>query len=142
MGHRSLGSSAGWTPFGAALSVANMRVTAFLVLSAFAVGGCKSWEKKMDSGRQALIDSATTCPAPTTCTGSMVVTRSKVSTCSGPLPDGKTYAVGDTVVVNEVADTPTLGRVKAVKDKSYDIEWAEGVTNERPAGKIMAQVCR
>jgi hypothetical protein len=26
--------------------------------------------------------------------------------------------------------------------KAYDIEWAEGVTNERAASTIVAQVCR
>ena len=29
-----------------------------------------------------------------------------------------------------------------LRGKSYDIEWAEGVTNERPADKVIAQVCR
>lgn len=96
----------------------------------------------MAAGREALVDSATPCPAPATCTGSMTVSQLKVSTCSAPPPPEKTYAIGDTVIVNEAANLPTLGRVKAVKGKSYDIEWAEGVTNERPASTIIAQVCK
>jgi hypothetical protein len=119
-----------------------MRLAAVVALGLLSVGGCKKWGDKMESGRQALIDSATPCPAPATCTGSMAVTQRKVSTCSAPPASGKTYAIGDTVIVNELADTPTLGRVKAVKAGSYDIEWAEGVTNERPADKVIAQVCR
>src|SRR4051812_37449811 len=111
-------------------------------LGLLALGSCKRWDDKMESGRQALIDSATPCPAPATCTGSMTVSSRKVSTCSALPEAGKTLAIGDTVVLDEVGNTPTLGRVKAVKDKGYVIEWAEGVTNERPADKIMARVCR
>jgi hypothetical protein len=119
-----------------------MRFAAFVVLGLLAVGGCNKWSKKMEAGRQALIDSATPCHAPATCTGSMTVSQRKVSTCSAPPANGATYAIGDIVISNELADTPTLGRVKAVKTKGYDIEWAEGVTNERPADKVVAQVCR
>ena len=119
-----------------------MRLAAFIALGLLAVGGCKRWGDKMEAGRQALMDSATPCPAPATCTGSMMVTQRKASTCSAPPANGKPYAVGDTIIVNEAADTPTLGRVKAVKANSYDIEWAEGITNERSAEKVIAQVCR
>ena len=120
-----------------------MRVALLVAMGVLAAGACKRWENKMESGRQALIDSATPCPAPATCTGSMTVSQRKVATCSTPPANGNTYAVGDTVIVNELANTtPTLGRVKAVKGKSYVIEWAEGITNERASDSVIAQVCR
>lgn len=115
------------------------QLVGLVVIAVIALGGCKRWQNKMEAGRQALIDSATPCPAPATCTGSMTVSQHTVSTCSAPPSAGKRYAVGDTVVVKETF--PTLGRVTMVKATSYEIEWAEGISNERPADAIIAQVC-
>jgi hypothetical protein len=115
-------------------------IAAVLALAAFA--GCRKWHDKMESGRQALLDSATPCPAPATCTAKMTVSQRQVSTCSAPPADGKMYAVGDTVVVKDIGGIDTLARVKTQDGKNYRVEFAEGVTNQRDASTLIAQVCK
>jgi hypothetical protein len=93
----------------------------------------------MDVGRRELIAAATPCPPPATCTGTVTVAGSNVSTWSAPPANGK-YAVGDIVSVQELG-SHSLARVKSVEGGDYNVTFAEGVTNKR-AGATFIQVCK
>jgi hypothetical protein len=69
----------------------------------------------------------------------MTVSQRTVKTCSGA-PAGAAYAVGDTVVVKDAL--PTLGRVRSITPTGYQVEWAEGITNDVQGVTVLAQVCR
>jgi hypothetical protein len=118
------------------------RIIAVVALFLVVLGACKKWEDKMETGRQALIASATPCPSPATCSAKMTVSQRQVSTCSAPPAEGKMYAVGDTVVVKDLGGIDILARVKEHEGSGYRVEFAEGVINSRPASAIVAQVCR
>ncbi len=120
----------------------NALVILVAVAACLVLGACKRWEDKMETGRQALLASATPCPAPATCSAKTTVSRREVSTCSAPPAAGQKYAVGDIVIVSDLGGIPTLARVTAQQSKSYRVEFAEGVINERSADSIVAQVCR
>jgi hypothetical protein len=116
-------------------------VTVAAIAGVLALQGCKRWEDKMEAGRQELLAAATPCPPPAACTGTMTVSQRQVSTCSAP-PAGGVYAVGDIVIIKDLAGISTLARVSRRDGSDYEVTFAEGITNTRQGAQFIGRVCR